>query len=124
MNDWIDSFREQNVEVFAATADPINAVQDWYESEGQLKNPKYKVISSYILPTRLKIMNNGKAKRASVFITKDRDVIVCEHFLKVGRSLAELHRQTYAYNQDSYCGEGWTSPEDGFLKNDNDSQEI
>lgn len=116
LNDWIEAFDNQDVDVFGITADPIHAVKDWYESEEMLQNPKYKVLSSYILPTRLGIMFNGKAKRASVFITKDKDVIVQEHFLKVGRSLEELHRQIYAYNQDSFCGEGWQSPQDGFLK--------
>lgn len=124
INDWVGAFNEQNCDVFAATTDPIHSVKDWYESEESLSNPQYKTLSSYILPTRLGIMHNGRAKRASVFITKDKDVIVSEHFMKVGRSIEELHRQIFAYNTDNYCAEGWTSPKDGFLKNDNDTQEA
>lgn len=118
INDWVQAFDELGVDVFGATADPIHAVKDWYESEELLANPNYKVLSSYILPTRLNIMNNGRVKRASVFITKTGDVIVQEHFLKVGRSLKELHRTMFAYTTDSYCGEGWEDPSDGFLSND------
>lgn len=118
LNNWIEEFNKLGVDVFGATADPIHAVKDWYETEEQLANPNYKVISSYIFPTRLNIMNNGRAKRASVFITKNGDVVVQEHFLKVGRSLKELHRMMYAYTTDSYCAEGWEDPSDGFLSND------
>lgn len=116
LNDWVKEFDKLGVDVFGATADPIHAVKDWYEQEEVLKDPQYKVLSSYILPTRLNIMNNGKVKRASVFITKDGDVLVQEHFLKVGRSLKELHRMMFAYTTDSYCAEGWEDPSDGFLK--------
>jgi alkyl hydroperoxide reductase subunit AhpC len=115
LKEWIEPFNELGVDVFAATADPIHAVKDWYEQEEAIRDPNYKIISSYLLTTRLGVLLNGRAKRASVFITSDGDVVVQEHFLKVGRSLAELHRMMYGYTQDSYCAEGWTSPADGFL---------
>lgn len=118
LNDWVEEFDKLDCDVFGATADPIHAVKDWFEQEDVLRNPKYKVLSTYILPTRLGIMNNGKTKRASVFITKDGDVVIQEHFMKVGRSLKELHRMMYAYTQDSYCAEGWEDPSSGFLSND------
>ncbi len=124
LNDWIEKFSEQNVDVFAATTDPIHAVKEWYETEESLKNPKYRVLSSYLLPARLRVLNGGRAKRASVFITKDGDVVVQEHFLKVGRSLKELHRMIYGYNTDSYCAEGWEDPTDGFLVNKNDNTQT
>lgn len=117
INDWIEKFNELGVDVYGATADPIHAVKDWYEEEEALANPKYKVLSSYILPTRLNIMNNGRAKRASVFVTTEGEVVVQEHFMKVGRSLKELHRTFYGYTTDSYCAEGWEDPSDGFLSN-------
>lgn len=119
LNDWVEEFDKLNCDVFGATADPIHAVKDWYETEEALKDPKYKVLSTYILPTRLNILNNGKAKRASVFITVDGDMVIQEHFMKVGRSIKELHRMMYAYTQDSYCAEGWEDPSDGFLVNSN-----
>ena len=119
LNDLIAEFDKLGCDVFGATTDPIGAVQEWYETEDALKDPQYKVLSTYILPTRLNIINNGRAKRASVFITKEGDVVVQEHFMKVGRSLKELHRTMYAYTQDSYCAEGWEDPSDGFLHNDN-----
>lgn len=115
LNDWIDEFDKLGVDVFAATTDPIHAVKDWYEQEEQLQGSKYKVITTYILASRLGILNGGRAKRASVFITKEGDVVVQEHFLKVGRNLKELHRMMYGYIQDSYCAEGWEDPSDGFL---------
>lgn len=118
LNDWVEEFAKLGVEVYGATSDPIHAVKDWYETEETLKGSKYKVISSYMLPVRLGITNGGRAKRASVFMTKEGDVVIQEHFLKVGRSLKELHRMMYGYVQDSYCAEGWQDPSDGFLTND------
>lgn len=122
INKWVEAFNDLGCDIYGATSDPIHAVDEWYKEEEILKNPQYKVLSTYILPTRLGVMNNGRVKRASVFITKDNDVVVQEHFLKVGRSLKELHRMLYAYNQDSYCAEGWEDPSDGFLSNDNEKE--
>ncbi len=115
LNDWVVEFDKLGCDVYAATTDPIHAVKDWYQSEDGLKGSTYPVLSSYILPQRIGIINSGRAKRASVFITTTGDVVVQEHFLKVGRNLKELHRTMYAYTQDSYCGEGWEDPSDGFL---------
>lgn len=119
LNQWVESFDQLDCDIYGATSDPIHAVKDWFEQEEVLKDPKYKVFSSYILPTRFNIMNNGRVKRASVFVTKEGDVVVQEHFLKVGRSIDELHRMMYGYSTGSYCAQGWKSPEDGFLTNDN-----
>lgn len=121
LNDWVEEFDKLDVDVFGATADPIHAVKDWYETEESLKNPKYKVLSTYILPTRLNILNNGKVKRSSVFITKEKDLVIQEHFMKVGRSIKELHRMMYAYTTDSYCAEGWEDPSHGFLNTNDES---
>lgn len=118
LNDWIDEFDKLGVDVFAATTDPAHAIKNWYEEEETLKNSKYKVLSTYILPARLGITNGGKAKRASVFMTAQGDVVIQEHFMKVGRSIKELHRMMYGYIQDSYCAEGWEDPSNGFLTDD------
>lgn len=118
LNDWVKEFDKLDCDVFGITSDPIHAVKDWYETEEDLKGSKYTVLSSYILPLRLGILNEGKVKRASVFITREGDTIIQEHFLKVGRSIKELHRQLYGYVQDSYCAEGWEDPSDGFLTYD------
>lgn len=112
---WIKSFDEQNTDVFACSTDPIMGLQDWYETEDALSDVNYRVLSSYILPTRLGVMNNGRAKRASIFISKDGDVVIQEYPLKVGRSLSEIHRMIFAYNTDSFCGENWSDPSEGFL---------
>lgn len=118
LNDWVAEFDKLGVDVFGVTTDPVHAIKDWYEQEEALQGSKYKVLSTYILPTRLGVTNGGRAKRASVFMTTDGDVVIQEHFLKVGRSLKELHRMMYGYVQDSYCAEGWEDPSDGFLEND------
>lgn len=119
LNDWLPFFDEQDCDVFSITADPIELVKDFYDQEETLKGSKYPALSSLILPTRLGIMNGDRVKRASVFITKEGEVLVQEHFMKVGRSLKELHRTIHAYNKDSYCGEGWNDPSDGFLDDNN-----
>lgn len=118
INKWVEKFNELDCDIYSVSADPIEKIKDWYESEESLKNPNYKVLSSYLLPVRLGLINDNKVKRASVIITKDGDMIVQEHFFSVGRSISELHRTLFAYNTGSFCGEGWKSPEDGFL-NDN-----
>ena len=116
LNDWIDAFKEQNVDVIPLCTDPVGMIKDWYDEEAALANPKYKVFSSYLLPTRLQLLEQGRAKRASVFISKDGEIVKQEYPFSVGRSLEELHRMIYAYNTGSYCGEGWKSPQDGFLE--------
>jgi alkyl hydroperoxide reductase subunit AhpC len=115
INDWIEPFNELDCDVFSVTADPIEMVKEWYETNELLIGSNYKALSSYILPSRLGLIHNNRSKRASVFITKDGDVVIQEHFMKVGRSLAELHRMLYGYTTDSYCAEGWHGPEDGFV---------
>lgn len=122
LNDWLEPFDKLGVDVFAATTDPIHSVKDWFESDELLQSAKFKVLSSYLLPARLGILNSGRAKRASVFVGTDGDTIIQEHFLKVGRSLKELHRTFFAFTTDSYCGEGWTDPSDGFLSDGNDQE--
>jgi peroxiredoxin (alkyl hydroperoxide reductase subunit C) len=115
INYWVDKFDELGCDIYSVTTDSIYSVKEWYESEESLTNPQYKALSSFILPHRLNILNGARTKRASVIITSGGDVIKQEHFLRVGRSMAELHRMLYAYNTGSYCAEGWQSPEDGFL---------
>lgn len=116
INDWVDKFNELNCDIYSVTTDQIGMVKQWYEEYEELKNPKYKALSSYLLPSRLNLLNGNRAKRASVFITADNDVVVQEHFMKVGRSLKELHRMLYGYTTGSYCAEGWEDPSDGFLE--------
>lgn len=118
LNNWIDKFNDLNCDVFSVTTDHIGLVKQWYEEDDLLKNPKYKALSSYHLPSRIGILNGNRAKRASVIITPDSDVIVIEHFMKVGRNIAELHRTIFAHSTGSYCGEGWTEG-DEFLNDNN-----
>lgn len=115
MNDWYDEFAKLGCELIAVCTDPAGMLLDWQRAELALNNPKYKTFSSYLLPNRLGLLDTGRSKRASVFITKDGEVVKQEHFNKVGRSFAELHRMLYGYTTDSYCSEGWISPGDGFL---------
>lgn len=121
LNDWITEFDKLNCDVFGASTDPIHFIKDTVENEPLLQSTNFRILSTYRLPLRLGIMNNGKTKRASVFITSDGDVVVQEHFMKVGRSIEELHRTMYAYTSGSYCAEGWQSPKDGFLEHDSDT---
>lgn len=116
INKWYDAFQELDCEIIAAGTDQAGSFVDWYSQEPLLANPRFRTFSSYLLPSRLGIIENGRVKRASVFITKDGEVVKQEHFNKVGRSFAELHRMMYGYTTDSYCAEGWKSPEDGFLE--------
>lgn len=115
LNKWLPEFEKLNCEVYGATADPIHLVQSWYESDEALQDTEYKVLSSYQLPSKLGLMSNGTVKRSSVFVMNDGEIVKQEHFEKVGRSIAELHRMLFGYSTDSYCAEGWQNPGDGFL---------
>lgn len=115
LNRWVDNFAALDCALIAACTDPAPAIKDWYEQERQLRNLVCLTFSSYLLPVRLGLVDGGRAKRSSVFVMADGQVVKQEHFAKVGRSFAELHRMLYGYTTDSYCAEGWQSPSDGFL---------
>lgn len=115
LNQWVDAFAELNCVLIAACSDPALAIKDWYEQEPLLNDLHCLTFASYLLPARLGLVENGRAKRSSVFVMADGSIVKQEHFHKVGRSFAELHRMLYGYTTDSYCAEGWTSPADGFL---------
>lgn len=116
LNQWYDEFDKLDCDLIAAGTDQASSFKDWYSQEPSLANPKFKTFSSYLLPSRLGIMENGRSKRASVFVTAEGEVVKQECFLKVGRSLSELHRTLFGYTTGSYCAEGWESPADGFLE--------
>lgn len=115
LNQWLPAFAELNCVVIAATADPAEAVREWYEQEPLLSDLQAPTFSSYLLPARLGLVEGGRAKRAGVFVTADGLLIKQECFPQVGRSFEELHRTLWAYTTGEYCGTGWTSPADGFL---------
>lgn len=113
---WRPEFEKLGVHVLAATIDYVPTIKDWFSSEELLQDAKYPVLSSRLLPQRFGLLrSDGSLRRSSVFVMQNGEMVKMEHFDKVGRSLAELHRMAYAYTQDSYCAEGWKSPEDGFL---------
>lgn len=114
---WRPEFEKLGFHLVAACIDYVPVTHKWFTTEEMLKDAKYPVLSSRLLPQKLGLLrSDGSLRRSSVFITKDGEMVKMEHFERVGRSLAELHRMAYAYTQDSYCAEGWKSPEDGFLQ--------
>lgn len=121
INKWVDEFAKLNCVLVAACTDQAEAIKDWYEQEPLLSDLNCLTFSSYLLPARLSLVESGRAKRSSVFVMADGTIVRQEHFHKVGRSFAELHRMLYGYTTDSYCAEGWQSPEDGFLQPQNGS---
>lgn len=112
MSKWYEEFKKLDCELIAVCTDPAGMLLDWQNDEPLLRDAPYKMFSSYLLPTRLSIIDNGRSKRASVFITNDGEIVKQEHFSKVGRSFKELHRMLWAYTQDTFCGEGWQDPTD------------
>lgn len=121
LNQWYDEFQKLECELIALSTDHVGRLTDWISDEDTLTEPKYMLLSSYLLPARLGLIANGKTKRASVFLMQDGEVVKQEHFEKVGRSFAELHRMLYGFTTGSYCAEGWQSPADGFLNKREDS---
>ncbi len=112
---WYDRFQELGCEVIVCCTDSPHRMVEWYNHEEAFTRRKFRTFSSYLLPLNLGLIEEGRAKRASVFITTAGEIIKQEHFAKVGRSFAELHRMLYGYTTASYCAEGWQSPADGFL---------
>lgn len=112
INKWYDEFQKLGCVLIVSHTGSAESMIHWQKDESTLNNPKYKSFASFLLPSRLGLIQNGQLKRASVFITKEGEIVKQEHFFKVGRSFEELHRQYWAYTQDSYCGEGWKSPLD------------
>lgn len=115
INKWAAAFMELDCALIAACTDPALAIADWYNEEPLLRDLDCLTFSSYLLPARLGLIDQGRVKRSSVFIISDGQVVKQEHFPNVGRSFAELHRMLYGFTTGSYCAEGWQSPEDGFL---------
>jgi peroxiredoxin (alkyl hydroperoxide reductase subunit C) len=115
MNEWYDRFQELGCELIAAGVDAPARMLDWFDTEELIANPRYRTFSTYQLPLALNILENGRSKRAGVFIAKDGEIVKQEYPSKVGRSFAELHRMVWAYTTGSYCAEGWESPADRLL---------
>lgn len=105
---YLPAFDELSCDVFVASSDQIHLLRDFIENE--LGDSSIKGLSSYILPTRLGILANGRTKRATIFIAKEGDVIRIEHLENVSRSLSELHRMVYAHVHKSFMAEGWIAP--------------
>lgn len=103
LSKWVSDFNEIGCDVFGASTDPIGLIKDTVDNENLLQAENFKMLSTYLLPSRLKIMNGGKAKRASVFVTHDNEVVVQEHFMTVGRSIQELYRTLEGYASGEYC---------------------
>lgn len=116
MGRWQTEFEKLGCELILICTDPAERLLDWICSEPQLADASYKLFSSVVVPERLGLLKDGRSKRASVFVMTDGEVVKQEHFDKVGRSFAELHRMLYGYTTGSYCAEGWKGPEDGFLE--------
>ena len=98
---WRPEFEKLGVHVLAATIDYVPTIKDWFSSEELLQDAKYPVLSSRLLPQRFGLLrSDGSLRRSSVFVMQNGEMVKMEHFDKVGRSLAELHRMAYAYTQD------------------------
>jgi len=116
---WYERFAELGCEVIVCCPDGPQKIAEWYSSEESLSAFKGRTFSSFMLPLSLGLIDDGRCRRASVFVMPDGEMVRQEHFDKVGRSFEELHRMLYAYTTDSYCAEGWKSPAGGFLTKDN-----
>jgi alkyl hydroperoxide reductase subunit AhpC len=121
LNKWLPAFAELGCQVIAACTDSAEAIKDWYEHEPQLNDLECLTFSSYLLPARLGLVQDGRAKRSSIFVMSNGEIVKQEHFSKVGRSLAELHRMLYGFTTGSYCASSWQSPADGFLQDSKQS---
>lgn len=102
LNDWVQKFAELNCDLFLVSSEPIHALKDAIDT--QLGHePVYKALSSYLLPTRMGILHNGKCRDASVFITKAGEVATTQHLIGVSRSMRELYDIFYRSTHGQEC---------------------
>lgn len=107
MNEWYEKLAELHAELVAVCTDRVEMILDWYKSEDSLKERKWVTLSTYEMPLKLGLMQNGLAKRATVFVTNEGEAIKQEHFENVGRNFEELYRQMKGYVSGDKCLEGW-----------------
>lgn len=112
--DWVEHFEALDFHVVAASTDAPETIAEWFNTEEKLRSANYPIFSSRILPEKLGItLQNGRAKRASVFLTDNGEIIRNEHFFKVGRSMAELHRMAWGFTKSEYHADSWENPNIG-----------
>lgn len=120
MKKWYDEFQKLNCELILVMTDSAVGILDWFKAEPMLAERPYKAFSSYLLPNRLGLIDNGRAQRSAVFITADGgELIKQQAFSRVAPSFQELHRILYAFSSQDYCGSEWKDPTDA-LNKDND----
>lgn len=96
--DWVEAFAELDIFVAAACVDAPERIAEWLNTEEKLLKADYPIFSSRQLPEQLQVLlQTGRSKRASVFLMSNGEVIRQEHFFKVSRSLAELHRMAWGF---------------------------
>jgi len=108
---WQQHFATLGFMVYAACTDAPETIAEWFNSEEKLLNATYPILSSRMLPEKLQLtLQNGRAKRATVFLTAAGEVVKQEHFFRVGRSLVELHRMAYGYVNNELNANTWVEP--------------
>src|SRR2546429_342165 len=70
MNKWYQAFAVLGCEVIILCPDRAPRIAEWSPGDPAIANPLYKAFSSYLLPSRLGLVEDGRAKRASVFVLK------------------------------------------------------
>lgn len=117
MKKWHDEFQKLNCELILIMTDSAVGILDWFKAEPMLAERPYKAFSSYLLPNRLNLIDNGRAQRSAVFIAADgSELIKQQAFSKVAPSFKELHRILYAFNSGDHCGSEWQDPSDSLDK--------
>lgn len=116
MKKWYDEFQKLNCELILVMTDSAVGILDWFKEEPMLAERPYKAFSSYLLPNRLGLIDNGRARRSAVFIASDgSEIVKQEAFSKISPSFSELHRILWAFTTGQNCGSDWVNPESGFL---------
>lgn len=109
---WYTEFQALNCELILLMTDPVVGMQEWFASEELLHERPYKAFSSYLLPSRLGMLEQGRARRGAVFVTPQGTVIRQDAFPQVAPSFRELHRILWAHTTGDFCGSDWQDPSD------------
>jgi hypothetical protein len=101
---WTNEFNKLNTNFIIASTETIGNITPLFE------NTKTTVLSSYILPLRLNLIDSGITKNANVIITPEGNVIVQEVFNNINRNIPELHRIVYSLINNDVFSESWSNP--------------
>jgi alkyl hydroperoxide reductase subunit AhpC len=103
LKEMTGKFNSINCDVFLASSAQLPILRGFIDSHDALKEPNFKVISSYLLPVRMGVLVNGVTVSATAVITKDGNVAISQHLPGTMRSINDTFRMLHQYVSGTPC---------------------